>query len=98
MQELHTPLPGARETRINVRISPEQKALIARAAQIRHTTISNFVIDHALQAASRLVAEETHVQMTPEQFKHFCQLLDTPPSKNLKAMRKLLNTPSVLDE
>jgi len=36
--------------------------------------------------------------MTPEQFKHFCRLLDAPPAKNLKAMRKLLKTPSVLDE
>ena len=44
------------------------------------------------------VAEEKHFQMTPEQFKRFCRAPDAPPAKSLKAMRRLLNEPSVLDE
>lgn len=89
---------GNKETRISVRISPAQKALIARAARMQDTTLTEFVVDNALQVASQLVAEEKHIEMTPEQFKRFCRALDAPPAKNLKAMQKLLNEPSILDE
>jgi uncharacterized protein (DUF1778 family) len=89
---------GSRETRISVRISPAQKAIIARAAQLRKMTVTDFVVDHALQVASQLVGEEKQIEMTPEQFKRFCRALDAPPAKNLKAMKKLLNEPSILDE
>jgi uncharacterized protein (DUF1778 family) len=97
MHETHASRP-ARETRVSVRIKPAQKALIARAARLRHATITEFVLENALQAASQLVAEEKHFEMTPEQFKRFCRALDVPPVRNLKVMQRLLNEPSVLDE
>lgn len=81
-----------------MRISPMQKAVIARAAKLRRTTITDFVIENAFDAASKAVAEETHFQMTPAQFKKFCRALDAPPAKNLQAILRLLNEPSVLDE
>lgn len=90
--------PAAGETRISVRIKPAQKALIARAARLRQTTLTEFVLENALQAASQLVSEEKHFEMTPEQFRRFCRALDAPPAKSLKAMRRLLSEPSVLDE
>ena len=93
-----TPDSGNKETRISVRISPAQKALIARAAQMQHRTLTDFVVENALQVASQLVAEEKQIEMTPDQFKRFCRVLDAPPAKNLKAMQKLLNEPSILDE
>lgn len=97
MHETRSRRPGARETRLSVRIKPAQKALIARAARLRQTTLTEFILDNALQAAIQLVAEEKHIAMSPEEFKRFCRVLDAPPAKNLKAMRRLLNEPSVLD-
>ena len=88
----------AKETRISVRISPAQKALIARAARIKQTTLTEFVVENAIQVASQLVAEEKQIAMTPEQFKRFCRALDAPPPRNLKAMKRLLSEPSILDE
>lgn len=88
----------ARETRISVRIKPSQKALIARAARLRQTTLTDFVLENALRAATELVAEQKHFEMTSEQFARFCRALDAPPAKNLKAIRRLLDEPSVLDE
>jgi uncharacterized protein (DUF1778 family) len=96
MQESRASQFAAKETRISVRIKPAQKALIARAARLRHTTLTEFVLQNALQAASQLVAEEKHFEMTPEQFKRFCRALDAPPAKNLRAMQRLLNEPGVL--
>jgi len=88
---------ATKETRISVRINPAQKAVIARAARLGRTTLTDFVVNQAFQAASRLVADETRFLMTPAQFKQFCHALDAPPAKNLKAMKKLLSEPSVLD-
>jgi len=90
--------PGAKETRISIRIKPIQKALIARAARLQNASLTAFVLENALQAASQLVAEEKHFEMTREQFSRFCRALDAPPAKNLKAMQQLLNEPSALDE
>jgi uncharacterized protein (DUF1778 family) len=98
MYETRTNQPGAKETRISVRVKPSQKALISRAARLQQTTLTDFVLDTALHAASQLLAEEKHFELTPAQFKRFCRALDAPPAKNLKAMRRLLNEPSVLDE
>lgn len=98
MHETHPRQPQAKETRLSVRIKPAQKALLARAARLRQTTLTEFVLENALDAARQLVAEEKHLQMTPEQFKSFCRALDAPPARNLKAMQRLLNEPSVLDE
>jgi uncharacterized protein (DUF1778 family) len=98
MHKTNSPGPGARETRLSVRIQPAQKALLARAARLRGATLTDFVLENALQAASQLVAEEKHFEMTPDQFERFCRALDAPPARSLKAMRRLLNEPGVLDE
>ena len=88
----------ARETRVSIRIKPAEKAIITRAAQIRQTTLTEFVLENALHAARQLVAEQKHFELAPEQFRRFCRALDAPPIKSLNAMRRLLNEPSVLDE
>jgi uncharacterized protein (DUF1778 family) len=99
MHETASSQPRVKETRISFRVKPSQKALICRTARLRHTTLTEFVLEKALQAASQLVAEEKHFEMTPDQFRRFCRALDAPPAKNLnKAMQRLLNEPSVLDE
>ena len=98
MQKTRARSRPSRETRISVRINPAQKAVIARAAQIGRTTITDFVVNQAFQAASLMVADETQLVMTPHQFKRFCRALDSPPARNLKAMQKLLTEPSVLDD
>lgn len=97
------PKPGShpsvsKEARISVRVQPGQKALLVRAARLRGATLTDFVLEQALEAASYLVAEEKHFEMAPEQFERFCRALDAPPAKSLNAMRRLLNEPGVLDE
>jgi uncharacterized protein (DUF1778 family) len=89
---------STKETRISVRISPSEKAIIARAAEMQHATLTEFVVGNALQVARQLVAEERQIEMTPDQFKRFCRALDAPPAQNLQAMQKLLREPSILDE
>ncbi len=93
----HSRNKSPKETRINVRINPAQSAVIARAARLGHTTITEFVVTQAFQAATQMVADETRLLMSPVEFKQFCHALDAPSAKNLAAMRKLLAEPSALD-
>jgi uncharacterized protein (DUF1778 family) len=39
--------------RIELRVTPNVKALLSAAAQSRHTTISEFLLDHGIAAAER---------------------------------------------
>lgn len=87
----------SKELRINMRVDAERKAIIARAAHIRHTTISDFVLENAYDAAREIVADETQITLTKKQFAHLCKVLDTPPAENVKKMRKLLTSKTVLD-
>lgn len=86
-----------RETRISMRVDRQRKAVIARAAKIQHTTISDFVLENAYRAASEVVGDETSITMTKEQFERLCQVLDNPPKENVAKMRRLLKTKTVFD-
>jgi uncharacterized protein (DUF1778 family) len=86
-----------KKTRLDIRASEHQKAVIAQAARLKHTSISDFVLENAYQAASQVIADETNITMPPEQWEAFCQALDTPPKK-IPALVKLLNEPSIFDE
>lgn len=81
-----------------MRVDSYRKDVISRAAKLQHTTLSDFVLENAFQAASQVIADETNITMTEEQFSYLCKLLDAPPAKNLAKMRELLNKKTVLDE
>jgi uncharacterized protein (DUF1778 family) len=49
--------PSTASARINLRTSPEAKALIERAAALMGTTVSGFMVQNAYEAARRIVAD-----------------------------------------
>jgi len=87
-----------KETRISMRVDPYRKSVIGKAAKIQNTTISDFILENAYQTASQVIADETQVVMSEEQFDYMCKLLDSPPKESLKRMKKLLNTKTLLDD
>jgi len=95
MQTQHPVEP--RETRISMRIDPQRKEVISRAARLRHTSLSTFMIENAYNAASELLADQTQLVMSKKEIDHFFKALDNPPPKSLKAIRKLLTEPGILD-
>lgn len=86
-----------KQARFNIRATTRQKEVIARAAHLKDTTVSDFIMESAYDAAIQALADDTHIIMPPEQFEAFCAALDAPPPGNLDALRKLLTEPSVLD-
>lgn len=86
-----------KETRLNLRVSAHHKAVIQRAAELRHTTVSDFVLGTVYEAAQRVVDEETHIKMPKGQWAAFLKALDAPP-KRIPALRKLLTESGPFDE
>ena len=83
-------------TRFSIRASSLQKRVIAQAARIKATTMSDFVLEQAVLAAQQVIADQTHFMLSQKQWKAFCAALDAPP-KSISALRKLLTKPSIFD-
>jgi uncharacterized protein (DUF1778 family) len=59
-----------KETKVQLRMRPLQKDVIARAAAIKQTTVTSFMLEHAFQA---------HFYLSPEKWDEFYAALDAPP-------------------
>jgi len=75
--------------RINLRTSPEAKALIERAAAVMGSTVSGFMLQNAYEAARRILADEDTLTMSQKAFDQFVATCEAPP-KPTKALRKLM--------
>jgi uncharacterized protein (DUF1778 family) len=88
---------AVKATRVQLRLRPDQKAVLARAAELRHTSLSNFMLEHAYEAAQQVLAEQVDIRLPPAEWKAFCKALDAPP-RPIPALQKLLTEASVFDE
>ncbi len=86
-----------RGAKVQLRMRPLQKDVIARAAELKQTTMTNFMVEHAFNAAQQILADQTHFYLSPEKWEEFCAALDAPP-REVPELRKLLSQPSVFDE
>ena len=80
----------AHDTRINLRTSPEAKALIERAAALMGTTVSSFMLQNAYEAAQRLVAQHETIVLSDRDRDAFLAAINTPgePTEALKALMR----------
>jgi uncharacterized protein (DUF1778 family) len=83
-------------SRFSIRASATQKRVIAEAARIRETTISDFVLEQSLTAAQQVIADQVQFRLPKKQWKQFCDALDAP-LKTIPALRKLLTKPGLFD-
>ena len=72
-------LPRTESARINLRTSPEAKALIERAAAIMGSTVSSFMLQNAYEAALRLVAQQHTITLSDRDRDAFLNALENPP-------------------
>ena len=91
------PTASLKVTKVQLRLRPAEKAVIARAAALRQTTLSKFMLDHTYQAAQQVLADQAHFTVPPERWKAFCQALDAPP-RVIPALQDLLTRPGVFDD
>lgn len=78
-------------SRINLRASPEAKALIERAAAIMGSTVSGFMLQNAYDAARKIVVDEDSLVLSQKAFEAFVAQCENPgePSKALKKLMAL---------
>lgn len=77
-----------RSERIDVRTEPEVKAVIERAAQLRHTSVSAYLLDSALEKAKSELREIETVTLRDADRDAFFDALESPPEPNA-ALRRL---------
>lgn len=84
--------PRKRET-LNLRIKPEERSLIDRAAKARGKNRTDFVLDAARLAAEEALLDQTMIAVSPEAYAAFLARLDMPPQPN-ERLRKTMQTPA----
>ena len=83
--------PSKRQT-LNIRIKPEERRLIDRAARASGKTRTDFILDAARRLAENTLLEQTWVRVGPDAFEAFLARLDAPPQPN-ERLRKTMQTP-----
>ncbi|AEL08312.1 DUF1778 domain-containing protein [Xanthomonas campestris pv. campestris] len=84
--------PGKRET-LNLRIKPEERSLIDRAAKARGKNRTDFMLDAARSAAEEALLDQTLIAASPDAYAAFLARLDMPPQPNAR-LRKTMQTPA----
>jgi len=85
--------PAAHRDTLNLRIKPDDRGLIDRAAKLTGKTKTDFVLEAARRAAEDALLDRTLFVVGPEAFDAFRARLDEPPHSNEK-LRRTLQTPA----
>lgn len=87
---------ATRET-LNIRIKPEERSLIDRAAKVRGKNRTDFVLEAARAAAEEALLDQAIIAASPEAYAAFLARLDQQPQPN-ERLRKTLQTPAPWDK
>jgi uncharacterized protein (DUF1778 family) len=80
-------------SRMSLRIRPDDKALLLRAVSLKHTDLTDFVVRHALRAAKAVVEEADRVQLSGRDSLRVLDLLENPPAPNAKLIAAARSLP-----
>ena len=87
---MHTTLQVKRET-LNIRIKPEERNLIDRAAKTRGKNRTDFILDAARSAAEDALLDQVIISVSPQAYQQFLARLDEAPKAN-ERLRKTMQT------
>jgi uncharacterized protein (DUF1778 family) len=71
---------------MNLRIRRDQKATLLRAAALRNTDLTDFVIQNALREAEAVIQEAEHLKLSERDSLRVLDLLENPPAPNAKLL------------
>ena len=89
---MHAVTNAKRET-LNIRIKPEVRDLIDRAAKSRGKNRTDFILDSARVAAEDTLLDQVIMTVSPQAFEQFQARLDMPPNPNERLL-KTMRTPA----
>jgi len=83
------PRTAQRPDRINLRLSPQAKRRLERAAAYSEKTLTDFVVGTALQKADTILQEQEIITLTSDEWEQFHLLLLNPPEPNKRFKRAM---------
>jgi uncharacterized protein (DUF1778 family) len=70
------------DSRINLRLTRGDKALITRAAALAQTDVTAFIISSVLRKAQSVIKEHEHFKLSRRDSQLVMELLENPPAPN----------------
>ena len=70
--------------RMSLRIGPETKTTLLRAAALTQTDLTEFVIKHALDAAREIIDKTERIELSERDSLRLLKLLEEPPQPTAK--------------
>ena len=87
---MHT-TPQVKRDTLNIRIKPEERNLIDRAAKTRGKNRTDFILDAARSAAEDALLDQVIISVSPQAYQQFLARLDEAPKAN-ERLRKTMQT------
>ena len=86
-------IPVKDNTRMSFRIPAEEKALLMRAVAIQRTSLTDFVIRTAVEAAQTVIDQAERIALSERDSLRVLELLENPPEPNDRLMKAALALP-----
>ena len=73
---------ATRTARLGLRTTPAQEAVLRRAAEVSHKSMTDFILDSAYQAAEQTLLDQRLFLVSGSQSQALLDLLDRPEQDN----------------
>jgi uncharacterized protein (DUF1778 family) len=73
---------ATRSARLGLRATPEQEAVLRRAAEVAHKSLTDFILDAAYRAAEQTLLDQRLFMVSGSQYQALLDMLDRPESDN----------------
>jgi uncharacterized protein (DUF1778 family) len=80
-------IPVKDNSRMSLRIQAEEKLLLMRAVALQQTSLTDFVIRTAVEAAKSVIDQAERVSLSKRDSSRVLELLENPPTPNAKLMK-----------
>jgi uncharacterized protein (DUF1778 family) len=86
-----------RSRRLDLRTTPEERALIDRAVATAGVDLTEFIVTNACDAARRVLADRDHFSLDDDAVTAW-ERINAQPARELPGLRKLMERPSPFAE
>ena len=86
----------AKECRLNLRATKEQRAIIEKGATVEGQNVTDFVVSSAYQKAEQVLADQRTFVVPQAKWDAFVAALDMPTTRKARLAR-LMSEPSILE-
>ena len=73
---------AARSARLGLRATPDQEAVLRRAADVAHKSLTDFILDSACLAAEQTLLDQRLFMVSGSQYQALMELLERPEQAN----------------